>query len=199
MLEWIESGGPQVTPPSREGFGTTLLNRSIPFDLGGQSDVDYLPEGLKARFVLPARNVRRKLETDKTSPSTRRPDTAGGGTLPRDTRIMLLEDQMLIAMDVEGILADSGFTSVSTVNSAAEALKLIRRSPPAVAILDINLGDGTSLEVAEMLSGLGTPFMFATGYGDGGIIPEQLAHVPVIRKPYEAKALVATLETLAPK
>ena len=52
-----------MTPPAREGFGTTLLNRSIPFDLGGESDLQYRPEGLRARFVLPAHNVRGKFET----------------------------------------------------------------------------------------------------------------------------------------
>ena len=109
---------------------------------------------------------------------------------------MLLEDQMLIAMDVESTLADRGFTSVSTVNSVAEALKLVNRAPPAIAILDINLGDGTSLPVAEELALRHIPFIFATGYGDGGIIPDRFADVPVIRKPYEAEALLAALNRI---
>ena len=48
-----------VSPPSREGFGTYLLDRSVPFDLGGTSSVDYLPEGVRARFSVPSRHVRR--------------------------------------------------------------------------------------------------------------------------------------------
>ena len=191
VLEWTETGGPRVTPPAREGFGTTLLNRSIRFDLGGESDLQYRPEGLKARFVLPARNVRRKFEAKAESQQLSGRRSADHPDLPRDLRIMLLEDQILIAMDVESTLADRGFTSVSTVNSVAEALKLVNRAPPAIAILDISLGDGTSLPVAEELALRRIPFIFATGYGDGGIIPDRFADVPVIRKPYEAEALLA--------
>ena len=196
VLEWTETGGPRVTPPAREGFGTTLLNRSIPFDLGGESDLQYRPEGLRARFVLPARNVRRKFEAKAESQQLSGRQSADHPDLPRDLRIMLLEDQMLIAMDVESTLADRGFTSVSTVNSVAEALKLVNRAPPAIAILDINLGDGTSLPVAEELALRHIPFIFATGYGDGGIIPDRFADVPVIRKPYEAEALLAALNRI---
>jgi CheY-like chemotaxis protein len=96
-------------------------------------------------------------------------------------------------MDVEGMLAARGFTAISTVSSAPEALRLITRAAPAAAVLDVNLGHGTSLGVAERLTTLGVPFVFATGYGEGGIIPPDYADVPVVRKPYEADALLAAL------
>jgi light-regulated signal transduction histidine kinase (bacteriophytochrome)/CheY-like chemotaxis protein len=193
VLEWTETGGPRVTPPAREGFGTTLLNRSIPFDLGGESDLHYRPKASGrascCRRAMSAASSRPSLPLSGRLPADH-PD------LPRDLRIMLLEDQMLIAMDVESTLADRGFTSVSTVSSVAEALKLVNRAPPAIAILDINLGDGTSLPVAEELALRRIPFVFVTGYGDGGIIPDRFADVPVIRKPYEADALLAALNRI---
>jgi light-regulated signal transduction histidine kinase (bacteriophytochrome)/CheY-like chemotaxis protein len=191
LISWRESGGPTVMPPSREGFGTALLDRSIPFDLGGESDVRYPPEGLTANFRIPARHVRRTQGSQGRA--TRAPAVGIAGDLPRDLRIMLLEDQMLIAMDVEGMFADRGFTAVSTVSSAAEALRLIARASPAAAVLDVNLGDGTSISVAERLTALGVPFVFATGYGEGGMIPPTFEDVPVVRKPYDADVLLSAL------
>jgi DNA-binding LytR/AlgR family response regulator len=58
-----------------------------------------------------------------------------------------------------------------------------------VCVLDVNLGSSTSLPVAEELNKINRPFIFATGYGDHTIIPRTLAHVPVIRKPYDAEDL----------
>lgn len=194
LLDWTERNGPPVSPPSREGFGTALLDRSIPFDLGGESTVSYAPEGLTAAFRLPARHVRRKPVARDGRSATIESSSAETQHLPRDIRIMLLEDQMLIAMDVEGMLADRGFTSVSTVNSVAEANKLIGRAPPALAVLDVNLGDETSISVARKLRELGVPFVFATGYGESRVIPPELSEVLVVRKPYDAESLLRALQ-----
>jgi two-component sensor histidine kinase len=193
LIDWVERNGPPVSPPSREGFGTALLDRSVPFDLGGESAVNYLPEGLTATFRLPARHVRRKPSAGGKGTSRIEPAAANTDDLPRDLRIMLLEDQMLIAMDVEGMLADRGFTAVSTVNSVSEANKLIGRAPPALAVLDVNLGDETSINVALRLRDMNVPFVFATGYGESRVIPAELADVPVVRKPYDAESLIRAL------
>lgn len=192
VIEWQERGGPLVSPPSREGFGTALLDRSVPYDLGGESEITYAPSGVTARFRLPARHVRRK-GSEPAPGAALNPVSTANAALPPDLAILLVEDQMLIAMDAEGMLADRGFTSVATANSAAEALRYIKSTPVAVAILDVNLGDSTSLPVAEALRERGVPFVFATGYGDGGTIPPELADVPVVRKPYDAQALVSAL------
>ncbi|MNI92602.1 two-component response regulator [compost metagenome] len=83
-----------------------------------------------------------------------------------------------------------------TASSEAEALKLLASHTPDVAVLDINLGTGTSIAVAEALTSLGIPFLFATGYGDSMNIPDHLKHVPVVRKPYDAASILHNLESL---
>jgi light-regulated signal transduction histidine kinase (bacteriophytochrome)/CheY-like chemotaxis protein len=191
-LEWTERGGPEVLPPSRQGFGTALLDRSVPFDLDGESDVQFSREGLTARFKLPARHVRRRKAKTEAVISDQ-PLLNAPSDLSPELRIMLLEDQMLIAMEVEGMLSERGFRRVITVNSAAEALKLIERGPPAIAILDINLGAGTSMPVAEALADCNIPFIFATGYGEGAIVSARFANASVIRKPYDADELLDAL------
>jgi two-component sensor histidine kinase len=52
-LTWTESGGPPVTPPSRKGFGTILIERSLPHELGGSVSLEFLPDGVQALFVIP--------------------------------------------------------------------------------------------------------------------------------------------------
>ncbi|WP_445678596.1 HWE histidine kinase domain-containing protein [Radicibacter daui] len=58
VITWLESGGPLVSPPTRRGFGATLVDRAVPYDLGGTSEIDYHPDGVRARLVIPSRYVR---------------------------------------------------------------------------------------------------------------------------------------------
>ncbi|MNL54790.1 hypothetical protein D3C87_1781520 [compost metagenome] len=71
----------------------------------------------------------------------------------------------------------------------------MRGFTPDVAILDVNLGSGTSLPIAEELVRRGVPFVFATGYSDRSIIPANLT-APIVRKPYEAEALISAVTKL---
>jgi two-component SAPR family response regulator len=107
--------------------------------------------------------------------------------------VLIVEDQLLIAMDVENILAQNGAGIIDTAATSAEALRVLARKAPSIAILDVNLGVGTSIPIAERLAKLRIPFVFATGYGDNAIIPDAMAEVPVIRKPYDASTLVGVL------
>ncbi len=116
-----------------------------------------------------------------------------------DIDLLLVEDQMLIAMDVESMLADNGITRVVTAASAADALRRLKDYTPDIAVLDINLGMTTSAPVAEELMRRNIPFMFATGYGDRSMIPEACRDAPVLPKPYEAEALVAAIHVLLAK
>jgi light-regulated signal transduction histidine kinase (bacteriophytochrome)/CheY-like chemotaxis protein len=192
-LVWTESAGPVVRRPTRTGFGTALLDRSVPFELGGTSDIDYAPGGIVARFCLPGRHLRGNTAIADGARGAASPSAGHRDVLPAAIAILLVEDQMLIAMDVESMFADMGFERVTTTNTAAEALRLIEAAPPEIAVLDVNLGVGTSIAVAEKLDALGIPFVFATGYGEGGVLPEALGRVPVVRKPYEIGALVAAM------
>ncbi|CAN7381812.1 GAF domain-containing protein [Rhizobium sp. LjRoot30] len=196
-LYWRESGGPPVSPPSRQGFGTVLVDRSVPYDLGGRSEVVYAPEGLQARFLLPAKHA-----SEVTAKPV--PGTAAGHAPEAETphsrlaglTVLLVEDQMLIAMDVEAMLIGAGVAYVATTGSAADALHRLDKLAPDVAVLDVNLGTGTSLPVAEELRRRGIPFVFATGYGESTLIPASLAGTPIIRKPYDAEGLLPSLARL---
>ncbi|WP_417309529.1 HWE histidine kinase domain-containing protein [Devosia sp.] len=195
VIDWTERGGPPVTIPSRSGFGTALLDRSVPYDLGGKSEVRYEPGGLVARFQIPARHARLQAKSKEQAEHVTTPPQASTPTseLPPQTRILLLEDQMLIALDAESMLNDQGFLAVTTCSSVEEALEALSVNALQIAILDINLGVDTSIPVAEALRERKVPFVFATGYGEGDVLPSHLTDVPVVKKPYAIGELVGAL------
>lgn len=190
LVEWLERGGPPVLPPTRSGFGTALIERSVPFDLGGEATIDYQPEGLLAKFRLPAAHV--ALTGEAPTPLTV-PQPAPRTPLPEGLTIMVLEDQMLIAMDAEAMLLDAGAAGVLTATGVHEAQAILMEAKPDAAVLDVNLGQGTSIPVATELARRRIPFVFATGYGESAHIPEALRHVPVVRKPYDGRALASAV------
>jgi two-component sensor histidine kinase/CheY-like chemotaxis protein len=184
-LSWRESGGPPVVAPNRRGFGTTIIERSIPFELQGRAALRYAPTGLEADFTIPGRFVRMGEDRAAAAEGPRRPAEA-----PRlSGAALLVEDSALLALDAEEILLKLGFDRVEVAGTAAAALEAIARAAGGFgfALLDFNLGESTSLPVAEELHRLGVPFAFATGYGNGVQLPPTLAGAaPVIAKPYRA-------------
>lgn len=192
-LVWEESGGPPVAVPRRTGFGSALIERSVPFDLGGEAEIDFRPEGLVARFRLPAAHVAATEGVPHPRPTDATPPASEPRSLPTGLDVLLVEDQMLIAMDAEAMLVEAGAARVVTVSSASEARDRLNRLHPGVAVLDVNLGQGTSVPVAEELARRGVPFVFATGYGEGVELPGDFRAVPVVRKPYTAAALVEAI------
>lgn len=188
-IDWQERGGPPTVTPKGKGFGSVLLSRSIPFDLGGESDLSYPPEGVSARFKLPSHFISELRGEHHVPPVAQSQDYP-----PLDgLKVLLLEDQLVIALDAETMLQSCGCGAVDTAATAAEALRILIATAPDIAVLDVNLGSGNSFPVAEELERRKIPFIFATGYGDRTIIPKSLRHVPVVRKPYDPDALAATL------
>jgi light-regulated signal transduction histidine kinase (bacteriophytochrome)/CheY-like chemotaxis protein len=194
-IDWQESGGPVVQPPTRQGFGSTIIRRSIPYDLGGEASVEYLPLGLSAHFVIPERHVTRRAARPAAAiEPTAIPVTPGEALLSGP--VLLVEDSLIIAMDAEDILTRLGAESVATASTVPVALDELRRTPPTLALLDINLGAETSLPIADRLKAMGVPYLFATGYGEQARLPEAHAGVPVLQKPYTIENVARGLSGL---
>jgi light-regulated signal transduction histidine kinase (bacteriophytochrome)/CheY-like chemotaxis protein len=181
VIDWKESGGPPVQPPSRRGFGTTIIERSVPFDLKGDAEIRFDLLGVQARFVIPA-NFVQMVPAMTGAPS--RLSHEDEQTPRLSGAALIVEDNLIIAMGAEVILLELGARHVDTAASVNQALKAIERAVPSFALLDINLGAESSLPVGHKLKELGVPFMFATGYGERAPIPAELSGAPVIQKPY---------------
>ena len=196
---WDESGGPPVSEPERTGFGSVLIGRSISYELGGHSKIDYAPTGLQGYFCIPSKHVQAEAEgEDEPALATATDGEDHGERDLSQVELLLVEDQMLIAADVESILAEHGLEKVTTAPSVTEALRRLEKLTPDIAILDVNLGSGTSMPVAQELLRRDIPFVFATGYSDRSTIPEHL-DVPVLRKPYESSALIRMISRVLEK
>src|SRR5262249_11946970 len=104
----------------------------------------------------------------------------------RAQRVMIVEDEALIAMVLVENLQEMGLSAVRAYSRVADAFEGAQAID--AAILDVNLGGDPVYPVAEMLSARSIPFVFMTGYGSASIDP-RFAHVPVLQKPIEAKAL----------
>jgi light-regulated signal transduction histidine kinase (bacteriophytochrome)/CheY-like chemotaxis protein len=192
-IDWKESGGPPVQPPTRRGFGTTIIERSVPFDLKGDAEIRFDLLGVQARFVIPANYVQMipgmagipGNVTTKEQPMSRISDTA-----------LIVEDNLIIAMSAEVILLELGARHVETAASVSQALKAIEREKPSFALLDLNLGSENSIKVGQKLRELEVPFIFATGYGERAPIPEELSEAPVVQKPYTREVIESALGKL---
>jgi light-regulated signal transduction histidine kinase (bacteriophytochrome) len=183
-LGWREAGGPPVSAPSRHGFGSTIISRSIPHDLGGEADVRFRLEGLEADFLIPRRHL---ADVDKAAPApVPAPVEAArlAPAAPRPGRVLVVEDSIIIALDTEENLKRLGIAEVQVESSVAGALAAIAETPPDFALIDFNLGGESSEPIAVALREAGVRFVLATGYADGAATFERLGAAAVLRKPY---------------
>ncbi|WP_460077306.1 HWE histidine kinase domain-containing protein [Roseibium sp. ROS1] len=196
-LNWRELDGPAVQAPKRRGFGSTITERSIPFELHGESKVSYDLSGVKAHFWIPGIHISRFID-DQPLPQTDQSDNepiaiqdCGRDGVPAafPASFLLVEDNMIIAMDTEGVLLELGAKNVRVCADVATALEEIENNQPQFGILDVNLGRETSLEVARKLNASGIPFIFASGYGDAQPLIDMDETAIVITKPYDKETL----------
>lgn len=204
-IVWTEHDGPVVVTPQRSGFGTVLLERAISHELGGTASREFLPEGVRIHIALADRFVQPLAATghdgNLTPVATEIPEPPVPAPSPspatvktlEGSRVLLLEDQILIAMETEDALLECGVAEVHTAASAQMAREILATTTPDAAILDINLSGETSVEIARLLAGKNIPFVFATGYADHSLTMEEFGDVPTVRKPYSIQAITEAL------
>lgn len=103
-------------------------------------------------------------------------------------QVLIVEDEVLIAMHLEDLLSEMGHHVVACLARINEATKYVERAEIDFAILDINLGGVKSFPVAEVLRRRGIPFVFASGYGSDGLAEEFRDEI-TLQKPYEPRQL----------
>ena len=113
-------------------------------------------------------------------------------------RVLVVEDEMMIRMLLEGMLNDLGHSVAAEAGGIDEAMSLAKQGEFDVALLDVNLNGQPITPVVEILVERGLPFVFASGYGQRGV-PEAYRASPTLQKPFQVEALAAALAAAAPK
>jgi two-component sensor histidine kinase len=196
-LTWTESGGPTVTPPVRRGFGSTLLEQVTSRELHGKTTIDYRPAGVQARLRAGPAAVAPRPETVPEVPAARIAETvatSSGPTNLRGARVLIVEDAVLLAMELDTGLSDAGARVIGPAYELEEAMALLDQ-PIDAAVLDANLNGHSVTPVAEALLARKVPFVFATGYGEAAGAPGGF-DAPVIRKPYDVTQVAAAVAEL---
>ena len=108
--------------------------------------------------------------------------------LPAGLRMLIVEDEAMVAMMVEDTLVDLGCVIADIASNVAKALRFLEERPDSIdaAILDVNLGGEKVFPVAEVLTLRGIPFVFATGYGRPGL-EGRFDEAPVVQKPFRSE------------
>jgi DNA-binding response OmpR family regulator len=109
-------------------------------------------------------------------------------------RVLVVEDEPLIAFDVADHLREAGFEVVGPAASVSAALKLIESQGCDLAVLDVNLGRETAAPIAAFLSAKSLPFIALSGYSSDQL-PEIFRGAPMLTKPVDAKKLVHVLRS----
>ena len=108
------------------------------------------------------------------------------GATEKGRSVLVVEDEAVIAMLVEDMLADLGHTVAATAGRLEQALDAAKTLHLDLAILDLNLSGKPTYEVAEALQARGVPVIFATGAGS---IDAAWAHAQMVQKPFQIEAL----------
>ncbi|SFD88019.1 HWE histidine kinase domain-containing protein [Roseivivax sediminis] len=192
-LDWRERGGPVVRPPERRGFGSAIIERSIPFELNGEAEIDYRATGVAARFRVPPRY----LSEPENVVALQRVDKIVHNSKPKlKGPALVVEDAMIIAMDAADILRDFGASDVRIAANVAEGLREAQRERYEVAIIDVNLGGEQSVKVAEALAMAGVPLVVTTGYGERENLRSTFPPCQILQKPFSNESIGQALAEL---
>jgi PAS domain S-box-containing protein len=209
-LRWVEAGGPRVRATSARGFGTVLIEQSLK-PHGGTSRLLSEASGVTWEIDLPlpatsAATGRGQAPASATpggagNPGAARPhgrETGGKQAGLAGRRVLLVEDEPLVALEIAGSLAELGLEVLGPAGTVEDAMRLVEESAPSLdgALLDANLTGRPVDEVAAALTRRCVPFVFVTGYGPESL-PKAFQRVPILAKPFGSRELREAVTRLA--
>jgi PAS domain S-box-containing protein len=198
LLEWKESGGPNVTAPATGGFGTTLIERTLQTH-GGQATLHYGVNGVTCKLKLPiVQRSRPDLEAAiaaLTEPSPPPAPRQADQFAFEGRRILIIEDEPLLAMELETNLSALGCKTLRSAATLDAASTFIENSECDAALVDVNLAGLQVDELAIALTKKHIPFAFVTGYGREAL-PSGFQDAIILSKPFAKEQLLGTLARL---
>ncbi|HWU53958.1 MAG TPA: HWE histidine kinase domain-containing protein [Rhizomicrobium sp.] len=183
FLNWTESGGPNVVPPARLGFGTKIIS-SLGGGRRGRTHFAWLPAGL--RFTLELRQQDSPHRPDAAPRDVQMPSSNG------DSRLLLVEDELVVGLFMQDLLKTIGYRPTEPIARLSEAIDAATQERFEGAILDMNLNGEIVYPLAELLTRQQVPFLFVTGYAPRSLDP-RFTRVPILQKPVVQDELAGAL------
>jgi two-component sensor histidine kinase len=185
-MNWEEAGGPSIRKPLTSGYGMRVIGGSAE-QLGGGASFEWQPSGLRCALVIPlganTKSLYKSLHKERIGEDTRSTSLAMVGN-----RILVVEDEPLVAMNLSKSLAELGFHVVGPFSTLAKATTAAVESEFDAALLDVNLSGKVVYPVADILASKNIPFAFITGYSTEAL-PAKYANAPVLQKPVDQSTL----------
>jgi two-component sensor histidine kinase/CheY-like chemotaxis protein len=184
QIDWTETipdrPVSETALPLARGFGATLLERVVEAQLGGTISRELRPDGLRCRIAFPL-----------AAGAAAAPPAAPAPVLPEaGRRVLIVEDEAILAMDLEIMVENLGHGVFAVCGSVSEAVAALDVGGlPDLAVLDANLRGESSLPVARRLHEAGVPVIFATGYDSVPDLPQSMAQLPRLAKPVTERVL----------
>jgi CheY-like chemotaxis protein len=119
-----------------------------------------------------------------------------GSEMTAGKRVLVVEDEIMIRMLLEGMLADLGHSVAAEAGDLGQAMELAKQGEFDLAVLDVNLNGNSVTPVVEILVERGVPFIFASGYGQRGL-PAAYRAAPILQKPFQVDALEQAILAVA--
>jgi two-component sensor histidine kinase/CheY-like chemotaxis protein len=183
-LVWSESGGPPVIVPGRRGFGSSLIERALALETGGEAIVRYEPAGVICEIGLPPSSVvEASFRPAVTMLSPAEPGLPPA-SIPARPRLLIVEDSIFVIMALEAMCEDLGWDMIGPATRIDDGLRLARDEQFDAALLDVNLDGEMSWGIAALLAERGVPFAFGTGYDITNFLPVEFAGTPIFSKPF---------------
>ena len=193
-LDWQERGGPDVAPPTRRGFGTALIERSLKAE-GGSAVPSYGAGGVGWKLSIPYASAVRLRGEPRPLRSAMPSLPAEGQAALAGKQVLIIEDEPLVALELTTILGDAGIAIAGLAATADEAMAAIVDTAADAVLLDGNLQGALVDDVAAALVARNIPFLFVSGYGREHL-PLGLDSVMIIEKPFDSRTLLAALHRL---
>lgn len=192
-IRWVETGGPAIADNRLSGIGSSIFRNALRDD--GAVDISYSDDGLKCDIRVHRSFQNEALQKTPPVAGSAAAQAADPETWFSGRRIMVVEDDPIIGMDLADIFESRGATVLGPFSRVTDALAALE-SPPEAALIDFNLGRTTSDEIASRLSELAVPFIVLTGQLDSADLGEAFEGVTVISKPFREVDLVAQMIAL---
>ena len=189
VLDWKESGVPNVKAPVSRGFGMVLIERAVRSD-GGEATIDFGADGVVCRLRIPLREKgERATGSAAAQPATDR------APAPAARRILLIEDEPLVALEIESQLRAAGYEVIGPAGTMSSARQLAEETVCDAALVDASLNGHPVDEVVGKLTQRGIPFGFVTGFSREGV-PQGFQNASILIKPFDQDDLLAFLDAL---